>query len=406
VAETLEEVLTEADFLSINCRLTEATRGLIGRRQLHLCKRGVVIVNPAAAEVLDKQAVLDEFNKPVDERTVGVLILDMPFGQRRDARAFLADSDNAVLKERGVLFTPRMAGYTVETAVRAGTELAARLRRELEPSCALDESEIQLLCNDIVDLVRAAAAEAIGLREAGLAVSYKQDGSPVTAADEAAEAVVRDGLRARGYAFGFSGEESGPVISGDERVRAIIDGIDGTRNFRDQIFGWCVSVAITVDEEPLIGVVHEPHTGDTYCAIRGHGAFIRSLTGTRACRTPESFPRDFSFSVGSFRGSRNTATKTGIITDLKRLGGREREWGSVGLSLCAVARGGFGVFIQGNSYRHEHAAGVLIAREAGATVVLRQMPASERLDVIASHSSLSQPVSEIVETWMRQPPAQ
>jgi phosphoglycerate dehydrogenase-like enzyme len=55
---TLEETLREADFVSLHCRLTEQTRGLIGAAQLALLKPTAYLINVARGEVLDEDALV------------------------------------------------------------------------------------------------------------------------------------------------------------------------------------------------------------------------------------------------------------------------------------------------------------------------------------------------------------
>jgi phosphoglycerate dehydrogenase-like enzyme len=56
---SLEEVLREADFLSLHCRLTDATRGLIGREQLALMKPGAYFINVGRGELVDQHALTE-----------------------------------------------------------------------------------------------------------------------------------------------------------------------------------------------------------------------------------------------------------------------------------------------------------------------------------------------------------
>ena len=90
--------------------------------------------------------------------------------------------------------------------------------------------------------------------------------------------------------------------------------------------------------------------------------------------------------------------KKRIIERIKDLGGREREWGCVGLSICAVARGGLGAFIQFNSPNHDHAAAVLVAEEAGVSVRIIWREASNRADLIICHPILSPQINAIVDS--------
>ncbi|MFO0843577.1 MAG: NAD(P)-dependent oxidoreductase [Gemmataceae bacterium] len=56
---TLEEVLRESDFVSLHCRLTEQTRGLLGRDQLALLRPSAYLVNVARGELIDQPALVE-----------------------------------------------------------------------------------------------------------------------------------------------------------------------------------------------------------------------------------------------------------------------------------------------------------------------------------------------------------
>jgi phosphoglycerate dehydrogenase-like enzyme len=55
----LEELLREADFVSVTCALNERTRGLLGARQFALMKPTAVLVNTARGPVLDQAALVE-----------------------------------------------------------------------------------------------------------------------------------------------------------------------------------------------------------------------------------------------------------------------------------------------------------------------------------------------------------
>ncbi len=112
-------------------------------------------------------------------------------------------------------------------------------------------------------------------RSADLAVDAKADGSPVTAADKAAESVMRRLIR-RAPEFGeiaILGEEAGAEGAAG-RYRWLLDPIDGTLSFVRGLpsFGTIVALEDLETDEPLVGVIHLPFFQETYTAAKGLGA--------------------------------------------------------------------------------------------------------------------------------------
>ncbi|HET6423455.1 MAG TPA: inositol monophosphatase family protein [Planctomycetaceae bacterium] len=209
---------------------------------------------------------------------------------------------------------------------------------------------------------------ALNERRRGLTVDYDESGSPTTNVDRSVTALIQKHLAAMGYDAACSGEEIDPQQVHSKQLEFVIDGIDGTRNLRDGNWGWCVSVAAVFENVPVVGVVYDPCLNQMYSAATGHGASLTVGEARSRLEIPTSCPSDFSFSVGSFRHGAMNDEKRRLIEGIKALGGRGREWGSVALSICGVARGGLGVYVQNSSKRHDHIAALVIASEAGAAI--------------------------------------
>jgi histidinol-phosphatase len=118
----------------------------------------------------------------------------------------------------------------------------------------------------------AAGQFALGHFDAGVAVEWKQDHSPVTLADRGAEAMLRSTLLGRFPQDAFLGEESGDV-AGSSGFRWIIDPIDGTRSFVRGVPIWATLVGLEYKGEQIAGVACLPALKQTYRAMRGDGAF-------------------------------------------------------------------------------------------------------------------------------------
>ena len=133
---------------------------------------------------------------------------------------------------------------------------------------------------DLHDL--AELAEQVGRRAAGLlldgldrertSVSTKSSGTDmVTEIDRASEQLIVDALLAARPDDGILGEE-GASRPGTSGIRWVIDPLDGTTNYLYRFPAWCVSVALEDDDGGLVGVVHNPVSGETFRASRGGGA--------------------------------------------------------------------------------------------------------------------------------------
>ena len=124
--------------------------------------------------------------------------------------------------------------------------------------------------NDIAD-----RADEIALRwfgEPRLRVDGKSDGSPVSEADRAIEAMARDLVASRQPGLGVLGEEEGDSSS-DDAPRLIIDPIDGTRNFVRGIPVFASLLAIEREGVLVAGLVSAPALRARWSAFIGGGAF-------------------------------------------------------------------------------------------------------------------------------------
>jgi len=120
----------------------------------------------------------------------------------------------------------------------------------------------------------AQAAGAITLEHFGgvLASDIKNDGTPVTLADRATEAFLRDRIHQRFPHHGILGEEFGEEHPG-ATVRWILDPIDGTRSFMRGVPLYGVLIGVEVDGEALVGVAHFPALAETVAAAAGEGCY-------------------------------------------------------------------------------------------------------------------------------------
>jgi histidinol phosphatase-like enzyme (inositol monophosphatase family) len=123
-----------------------------------------------------------------------------------------------------------------------------------------------------VELAWRAGRATLAHFQTGIAVETKPDRSPVTAADRAAEQIVRSAIEARFPADGIIGEELGALRTGAKR-RWIIDPIDGTRSFVRGVPLYGLLLALEDNGDAVLGVIHFPALEETVWAARGEGCW-------------------------------------------------------------------------------------------------------------------------------------
>jgi len=133
-----------------------------------------------------------------------------------------------------------------------------------------------------LDLILAAAREAgalaLSARDGGLKVWSKDGGSPVTDADLAVDALLKDRLGAARPGYGWLSEETAddPARLATPR-QFVVDPIDGTVAFIKNKPWFAVSIAVVEDGRPVAGVVHAPALDETYVATLGGGAALNGV---------------------------------------------------------------------------------------------------------------------------------
>jgi histidinol-phosphatase len=189
-------------------------------------------------------------------------------------------------------------------------------------------------------------------------VREKADRSPVTEADLAIEAMIREEVRRRYPRDAVLGEESG--LRGRSERRWIVDPIDGTRNFADGIQIWATLIALAVDEVPVLGVVSAPALGERYAARRGAGATLNGepIHVSRADRLERAF-----VCYGEARDLLATPYAEAFL-ELVRGARRERGFGDF-WSHMLVARGSADLMLEPELNTWDWAAVQVVVEEAG-----------------------------------------
>lgn len=199
-----------------------------------------------------------------------------------------------------------------------------------------------------------------------LLVSRKGASDFVTRADTAAEQIIRTELMEARPTYGFLGEETGAIEGSDPTRRWIVDPLDGTTNFLHGLPHWAVSIALEHKGQIVAGVIYDPTKDELFFAEKGAGAWMNETRIRASVRTriDESI-----YATGIPFATRPELPAT--LKDLANLMpacAGVRRFGAAALDLAYVAAGRFDGFWERDLRVWDMAAGIVIAREAGAIV--------------------------------------
>lgn len=129
-------------------------------------------------------------------------------------------------------------------------------------------------------------AIAMRLFRSGVSVELKADRSPVTIADQQAEAAIRRLISAAYPQHGVIGEEYGEDRRDADFVW-VLDPIDGTKSYITGRPTFGTLIALTHEGRPLLGVIDHPALRERWVGARGHPTRMNGLqVRTRSCPDP------------------------------------------------------------------------------------------------------------------------
>ncbi len=197
-----------------------------------------------------------------------------------------------------------------------------------------------------------------------LTISNKGPQDLVSEADKNVETMVRTAIAESFPDDAIVGEEHGEAV-GESGYTWVIDPIDGTSNFVTGLPEWCVIIACCKDGKTVIGVIHDPNTGETFSAERGQGAFVngRQMRASQSNSTTKG-------AVGVSLNNRvDPETCLRFLSDLLHRGnGRFYRNASGGLMLAYVAAGRLIGYCEAHMNSWDCLAGMLMIEEAGGIV--------------------------------------
>ncbi len=228
-------------------------------------------------------------------------------------------------------------------------------------------SDRQNLCRTITTIAIQAGEAILTIYNRDFDVSTKDDESPVTEADVAAEKIILAGLAAATPNIPVLAEES--VAAGDVPDLSggtfwLVDPLDGTKEFIHKRGEFTVNIALIEQGKPTMGVIHVPAKDQTYYAFGPGEAWLVEKQGKPRKISTREAPED-GLTVVASRSHRTPETDEYIanfkVADLISAGSS--------LKLCLLAEGKADLYPRlGRTMEWDIGAGQAILEAAGGFV--------------------------------------
>ncbi len=246
------------------------------------------------------------------------------------------------------------------------------------------------LLPEVCTLAREAGERIMTIYRDGFSVTRKDDATPLTEADLAANALIGAGLRriTPGVPV-LSEEDEAPPFDARRRWASLwlVDPLDGTRQFIQRNEEFTVNIALVHGHAPVLGVVYVPASGVCYYAARGLGAWradanvgsgVVAEPGADARADPGAGP--VGLRVRPYRGGRVRVLASrahgspSLQRYLARLGNYELVNVGSSLKSCLIAQGEADLYARfGPTGEWDTAAAQCLVEEAGGRVTDTQM---------------------------------
>lgn len=223
------------------------------------------------------------------------------------------------------------------------------------------------MLNKLHVLVREVARSEVMPRFLDVAVSRKPDGSLLTEADLAAQAVFAERLPeiidCPMLGEEMTSQRQMELWKHNRQGLWVVDPIDGTNNFINGLPHFALSCAYVKNGRSQMGVIYNPVSDECFYAERGKGAFLNGRP--LPARNVEKQLHEAIAGVeikylrsGKLSSRMNTLAPFGSL----------RSMGSSTLDWCYLAAGRYDIYVHGGQKLWDYAAGALILEEAGGSL--------------------------------------
>lgn len=228
--------------------------------------------------------------------------------------------------------------------------------------------DLENICEKVADI-----SEAVGLYIKEESRSFSIDAIEekglhdlVSYVDKGAEKIIVQSLLPLLPGAGFITEEE-TLTKSSQEYNWIIDPLDGTTNFIHGVPTFSISIALSYKNELVLGVVYEINREECFTAWKNGGAFLNKKP-IKVSSTPD-FASSLLATGFPFRSSDFLDEYLAVLKTLMQSTRGIRRIGSAAVDLAYVACGRFDCFFEFNLHNYDMAAGILLIKEAGGTVI-------------------------------------
>ena len=209
------------------------------------------------------------------------------------------------------------------------------------------------------------------------------DSDVVTIADKQSEAFILDYIHNHYPEHGIISEESGNENE-DREWRWVVDPLDGTTNFSSGLPAFCVSIALELNGEAILGVVYAPYLKECFYAVKDKGAWLNGESVH--CSDKDVLSKAVVATGVPYDRKENPDNNLKEINKIAYRVRGIRRLGSSAMDLSYTAAGFFDAYWELNLNRWDIAAGQLIAKEAG--VIIESIREDRNHSILASNPNL------------------
>lgn len=223
-------------------------------------------------------------------------------------------------------------------------------------------------------------------------VEHKGQVDLVTETDKACEDLIFNYLKEHFPSHKFIGEETTAAFGVTELTDDptwIVDPLDGTTNFVHGFPFVCVSIGLTIQKVPKVGVVYNPIMDELFTGIDGKGAFLNGKP-IKVSSQSELVKSLLATEAGTKRDKEAVDASTNRINSLLFKVRSLRMSGSCALDLCGIACGRLDLFYElGFGGPWDVAGGAVIVKEAGGVLF---DPSGKEFDITSQRVAASNPL--------------